>query len=79
MKNTKSDLVLSKKELNKIKNVRNREGEIISFDLNKIIDAVSNLCKAFVPKPNSGITPRTKNIINVIAVHFNFSRKERNF
>ncbi len=39
------DAVLTRKELNKIKNVRNREGEIIPFDLNKIIDAVQ---KAFI-------------------------------
>ena len=37
--------ILNKKELNKIKNIRNREGAIISFDLERIIDAVS---KAFI-------------------------------
>ncbi|MDP1760204.1 MAG: ATP cone domain-containing protein [Candidatus Woesebacteria bacterium] len=36
---------LSKKELNKIKNIRNREGEIILFNLDKIIQAVH---KAFL-------------------------------
>lgn len=36
---------LSKKELNKIKNIRNREGEIIPFDLGKIVQAVH---KAFL-------------------------------
>lgn len=39
------DFILGKKELNKIKNVRNREGEIISFNINKIADAVY---KAFI-------------------------------
>ena len=39
------DFILGKKELNKIKNVRNREGEIIPFNINKIADAVY---KAFV-------------------------------
>ncbi|MFA4975745.1 MAG: ATP cone domain-containing protein [Candidatus Paceibacterota bacterium] len=34
------DFILGKKELNKIKNVRNREGEIILFNINKIADAV---------------------------------------
>ncbi len=32
--------ILNKKELAKIKNIRNREGLVISFDLNKIIDAI---------------------------------------
>jgi ribonucleoside-diphosphate reductase alpha chain len=39
------DFILGKKELNKIKHVRNREGEIIPFNINKIADAVY---KAFV-------------------------------
>ncbi len=39
------DFILGKKELNKIKNVRNREGEVIPFNINKIADAVY---KAFV-------------------------------
>lgn len=39
------DFILDKRELNKIKNVRNREGEIIPFNINKIADAVY---KAFV-------------------------------
>jgi len=39
------DFILGKKELNKIKNIRNREGEIILFNINKIADAVY---KAFV-------------------------------
>ncbi|MCX6751551.1 MAG: ATP cone domain-containing protein [Candidatus Nomurabacteria bacterium] len=39
------DFILGRKELNKIKNVRNREGEIIPFNINKIADAVF---KAFV-------------------------------
>ncbi len=47
----KSNLVLNKRELNKIKNVRNREGEIISLDLNRIIDAVS---KAFTITSEGG-------------------------
>ena len=37
--------ILSKQELNKIKEVRNREGLVIQFDLEKIIDAVN---KAFI-------------------------------
>ncbi|MEK7088862.1 MAG: ATP cone domain-containing protein, partial [Patescibacteria group bacterium] len=44
-------IVLSKKELNKIKNVRNREGEIIPFDFDKIVDAV---LKAFVITSEGG-------------------------
>ena len=44
-------IVLSRKELNKIKNVRNREGEIIPFDFNKIVDAV---LKAFVMTNEGG-------------------------
>jgi ribonucleoside-diphosphate reductase alpha chain len=36
---------LSKKELSKVKKVRNREGEIIPFDINKIVNAVY---KAFI-------------------------------
>ena len=39
------DFILGRKELNKIKNVRNREGEIIPFNINKIADAVY---KAFI-------------------------------
>lgn len=39
------DFILGKRELNKIKNIRNREGEIIPFNINKIADAVY---KAFV-------------------------------
>jgi len=39
------DFILDKKELNKIKNVRNREGEIIPFNINKIADAIY---KAFI-------------------------------
>jgi ribonucleoside-diphosphate reductase alpha chain len=38
------DNILNKKEINKIRNIRNREGEIISFNLEKIVDAVN---KAF--------------------------------
>ncbi len=43
--------ILNKRELNKIKNVRNREGEIIPFDLNKIVDAV---LKAFIITSEGG-------------------------
>ncbi len=39
------DFILGKKELNRIKSVRNREGEVIPFNINKIADAVY---KAFV-------------------------------
>ena len=39
------DFILGKKELNKIKSVRNREGEIIPFNINRIADAVY---KAFI-------------------------------
>ncbi|MDP3014015.1 MAG: ATP cone domain-containing protein, partial [Candidatus Subteraquimicrobiales bacterium] len=37
--------ILNKKELSKIRNVRNREGEIIPFDISKIVDAIY---KAFI-------------------------------
>jgi ribonucleoside-diphosphate reductase alpha chain len=40
----KKEIILNKKELAKIKSIRNREGEMVSFNLNKIVDAVS---KAF--------------------------------
>jgi len=39
------DFILEKKELNKVKTIRNREGEIIPFNINKIADAVY---KAFI-------------------------------
>jgi ribonucleoside-triphosphate reductase len=39
------DFILNRKELNKIKNVRNREGKVIPFNINKIADAVY---KAFI-------------------------------
>ena len=39
------DNALNKKDLNKVKNVRNREGEIVPFNLYKIVDAVT---KAFI-------------------------------
>ncbi|MFA6273974.1 MAG: ATP cone domain-containing protein [Candidatus Paceibacterota bacterium] len=39
------NITLGTRELNKIKKIRNREGEIISFDLFKIVDAIN---KAFI-------------------------------
>ncbi|MEK6848761.1 MAG: hypothetical protein AABX65_03975 [Nanoarchaeota archaeon] len=45
----------------------------------KIIDKVSNLCRALTPKPNNGINPKVKNMTRTIRVHFNFSLKERCF
>ncbi len=39
------DFILGKKELDKVKSIRNREGEIIPFNINKIADAVY---KAFI-------------------------------
>src|SRR3989344_9616734 len=47
----KKDIILNKKELSKIKNVRNREGEIIPFDLHRIVDAIY---KAFVMTNEGG-------------------------
>ena len=47
----KKKTVLEKKELNKVKNVRNREGEIIPFDLDRIILAVT---KAFIANSEGG-------------------------
>lgn len=47
----KKKTVLEKKELNKVKNVRNREGEIIPFDLDRIILAVT---KAFTANSEGG-------------------------
>ncbi len=47
----KKDIVLTKRELNKIKTVRSREGKIIPFDLNKIIDAIY---KAFIMTEEGG-------------------------
>ncbi|MDQ5922818.1 MAG: hypothetical protein QG644_526 [Patescibacteria group bacterium] len=47
----KKKTVLEKKELNKVKNVRNREGEIIPFDLDRIILAVT---KAFAANSEGG-------------------------
>ena len=71
----KKDIILSRKELNKIKNVRNREGEVIPFDLNKIIDAVS---KAFVitteggEKEAEGVAKKVfHKLINLLSIHLN--------
>ena len=47
----KKDIILTKRELNKIKSVRNRESKIIPFDLNKIIDAIH---KAFIATEEGG-------------------------
>ncbi|HCY17974.1 MAG: ribonucleoside-triphosphate reductase, ribonucleoside-diphosphate reductase alpha chain [Candidatus Peregrinibacteria bacterium GW2011_GWF2_33_10] len=52
------DFILGKKELNKIKNVRNREGEIIPFNINKIADAIY---KAFV-MTNEGEKKEAKDV-----------------
>ena len=52
------DFILGKKELNKIKNIRNREGEIIPFNINKIADAVY---KAFV-MTNEGEKKEAKDV-----------------
>lgn len=45
--------VLNKKELSKVKNIRNREGEIIPFDLGRIVDAIH---KAFITTVEGGET-----------------------
>ena len=50
--------LLNKKELSKIKNIRNREGEVITFDLNKIVDAVQ---KAFAIT-NEGTEKEAENV-----------------
>ena len=52
------DFILGKKELNKIKNIRSREGEIIPFNINKIADAVY---KAFV-MTNEGEKKEAKDV-----------------
>ena len=41
----KNKNILKKSELGKIKSIRNREGEVIPFNIEKIIDAVN---KAFI-------------------------------
>ena len=72
------DAVLTRKELNKIKNVRNREGEIIPFDLNKIIDAVQ---KAFIITNEGGEKEAqdvAKKVFHKLA-HLKASHKDKKF
>jgi len=74
----KEDTVLSKKELNKIKNVRSREGEIIPFDLNKIIDAVY---KAFLAT-SEGEEKEAKNVAKKVfykLIHLKEESEDKKF
>jgi len=58
----KKDNILNKKDLSKIKSIRNREGEVVPFDLNKIIDAV---IKAFNATGEGG-EKESKNVANKV-------------
>jgi ribonucleoside-triphosphate reductase (thioredoxin) len=70
--------ILPKKELNKVKNVRNREGEVIAFDLNKIVFAVG---KAFTAASEGGEKEAenvAKKVFNKI-VHIKKEHTEKGF
>lgn len=72
------DFILGKKELNKIKNVRNREGEIISFNINKIADAIY---KAFVIT-NEGEKKEAKDVATKVfhkLIHIKTKSKGKKF
>jgi len=69
---------LSKKELLQIKKIRNREGVIIPFELEKIVDAVT---KAFIVT-KEGSENEAKNVANKVfrnLLHLKTDRKEKNF
>ena len=70
--------VLSKKESNKITSIRNREGEIIPFNLEKIIDAVH---KAFIAT-SEGTENDAQNVANKVfnkLNHLGLEYKEKDF
>ena len=70
--------VLSKKEINKITSIRNREGEIIPFNLEKIIDAVH---KAFIAT-SEGTENDAQNVANKVfnkLNHLGLEYKEKDF
>ena len=70
--------VLTKKDLAKIKSVRNREGEIIAFDINKIADAVY---KAFTTTKEGGDVEAEnvgKKVFHKL-VHLKTESKEKKF
>jgi ribonucleoside-diphosphate reductase alpha chain len=72
------DFILDKKELNKIKNIRNREGEVIPFNINKIADAVY---KAFIIT-NEGEKKEAKDVATKVfhkLVHIKTKSNDKKF
>ncbi|HAS80845.1 MAG: Ribonucleoside-triphosphate reductase [Candidatus Nomurabacteria bacterium GW2011_GWE1_32_28] len=72
------DFILGKEELIKIKNIRNREGEIIPFNINKIADAVY---KAFLIT-NEGEKKEAKDVATKVfhkLVNLKIKSKEKKF
>ena len=70
--------ILNKKELNKIKSIRNREGEIIPFNLEKIVDAVN---KAFIIT-HEGVEKDAESVARKVfhkLIHIKEEKKEAKF
>jgi len=70
--------VSNKKELSKVKNIRNREGEIIPFDLSKIVDAIH---KAFIITVEGGET-EAQNVARKVfhkLIHIKAKSNEKKF
>ena len=70
--------VLGKKELNKIKNIRNREGVIIHFDLDRITQAVH---KSFLAT-SEGDGHESKEVANKVfhkLLHIKNENKDKKF
>ncbi|HNW71595.1 MAG TPA: ATP cone domain-containing protein [Candidatus Paceibacterota bacterium] len=70
--------ILDKKELSKIKNVRNREGETIPFNLEKIVDAIN---KAFL-STKEGEEKEARNVANRVfhkLLHVKVEKNDKNF
>ncbi len=74
----KDDAILDKKELIKIKSIRNREGEVIDFDVERIVDAVN---KAFA-STNEGGEKESKDVAKKVflkLVSIKSKNNEKNF
>jgi ribonucleoside-diphosphate reductase alpha chain len=72
------DFILDKRELSKIKSIRNREGEIIPFNINKIADAVY---KAFIIT-NEGEKKEAKDVATKVfhkLIQLKSKSSEKNF
>jgi len=70
--------ILNKKELSKVKNIRNREGEVILFSLDKIVDAV---LKAFFATSEGG-EKEAKDVAKKVfhkLIHIKTESKEKKF